>query len=183
MSYLDNYVNVYDRVTRFHEKYAASPRSITATPVPLDGGKIAVQAQLTVDGTVLSTGLSCATDLSEKKALEKAETAAIGRALSFAGFSAVGEGEGSGYSAGSSTSEGDVLTDAMGGESGTDAAATTDAVATNETESDVLTAAMGSLDNTDTNVKAAAPAVQDTHTESGLSPETQELLNKYGHNK
>jgi len=86
----DNYVPVHARIAKFHAKFKDKSRSIVTNLIApeafvAEGGAV-VKAEIFVDGLLLATGLSAVADLSESKALEKAETVATGRALAFAGF-------------------------------------------------------------------------------------------------
>lgn len=85
---LDNYVPVTVRHKRFRDDH-----KVTQTLTDVVGHDFVkecaiIKATLTVDGVILSTGLSLCSDLGEEKSFEKAETTAIGRALQAAGYEA-----------------------------------------------------------------------------------------------
>lgn len=85
----DGYVTVKDRVAKFRKEY---PGGKILTSKDLSWEKEAVVFQAEVfdgEGKLLGMGHACCPDLGEDKGLEKAETAAIGRALEFAGYEAV----------------------------------------------------------------------------------------------
>lgn len=88
--FLEDYVQVHERITQFHKKFAKNDRAIITNLVAPEvfgkqGGAV-VRTEVCVDGKVRGTGLSTVIDLEEKKALEKAETVSIGRALAVVGF-------------------------------------------------------------------------------------------------
>lgn len=92
MGKLDNYVPVNVRVMEARQKngdnltLSTETTALTGTTGAVEG--FLVKASVTVGGTLVATGHALASDLSEEKSLEKAETVAVGRALAFAGYSA-----------------------------------------------------------------------------------------------
>jgi hypothetical protein len=92
----DNYINVVDRVVDFTEDHPDGRIETEATPVGGVGILMTARLYRTEDSRVHRTGhaLATATDLAEDKGLEKTETAAVGRALSFAGYPTKGDDAG-----------------------------------------------------------------------------------------
>lgn len=99
---LDNYVPVNERLMEargqhgidmsiltevtFHDIISPIQRA-DGTYIEVKGTIAKVIAAIFVKGTKISNGHSVSTDISDNKAVEKAETVAIGRALAMAGYS------------------------------------------------------------------------------------------------
>lgn len=87
---LDNYVSPMIRVKEFRtdNKDKKVLVNTEVTNISFDKEAALVKATLIVDGNVVAVGHAMATELGEYKGLEKAETAAVGRALAFLGYDA-----------------------------------------------------------------------------------------------
>lgn len=87
----DNYVKVTDRAAEFRREYGHKG-SIVAKITLSTPDYIIISAEIGVDGKLMSVASACllTADLSAEKAYEKAESSAIGRALQFAGYEALG---------------------------------------------------------------------------------------------
>jgi hypothetical protein len=85
---LENYVPVNVRVVEARQKYGEELSILTEVKLYPEQGAAVVIAAIVVGTRKLANGHSMTTSLNDKKALEKAESIAVGRALAFAGFSA-----------------------------------------------------------------------------------------------
>lgn len=95
---LENYVPVPVRIAKFRSDHKTGSIE-TVSQLIIEGDNAVASFKATIkdsEGKVLGTGHSFCSELEEQKEFEKAETAAIGRALAHSGYSAEVEGAGSG---------------------------------------------------------------------------------------
>lgn len=85
---LDNYVPVNVRVMQARTKYGDDLGILTEVKIFPEQGVAYIIAAIVVGNRKLANGHAMTTDLNDEKAIEKAESSAVGRALAFAGFSA-----------------------------------------------------------------------------------------------
>ena len=85
---LENYVPVPVRIAKFKQEHNGEGSITTESFINYEKECASFKAVIRVGDTTLATGHSLVTDLSDDKAFEKGETAAIGRALAHAGYEA-----------------------------------------------------------------------------------------------
>ena len=169
-----NYITANERLTQFHEMYKDAKRSIitkvVAPETSVPSGAAIVRAEVYVNDELLATGMDSASNLDEKKALAKAETAAVSRALVFMGFGVLDDSDdistassGGGNSNESQSLGSSLLNKAIGQDDGM---STTSAEIPEDTNTAQDTEASPSTDATE-------------KTQGTYDPRIQELLNKH----